>query len=462
MKILLCTPIFEPINERWMPLGICYIAAVLKQQGHQVKIIDRYVLGFSNDEEAVNNIMCEDVKYFDPDIVGFSTYTPVIYDTINAVKSLRKSYKKTIILGGHHATTYPELTLKRIPEADMVIAGEGESSFAMLAGGEDKKNIPGLYWREEGQVRKSDARVIRTDLTELPLPAYELLDMDFYTTRNIYTIRSYFRSVGCMISARGCNNRCSFCTESLTFSGGICLHSTEYVIENIKMLIDKYNCDGITLYDNNFLADKSRAKSVLNAVIEEGLNKKVVYCIQARADDIDVEIAKLMKKAGFSKVEIGIESYNKEILKKVGKNISIETTEKALEICRRNGISVQANLIMGFEGETIEVLESTRQWIKKLSVDNFKWGKLQLYPGTLLYRQKASGVFEDKEWTKENVDRFFSEYNLSEIPQEQRKDWEANSLRPFRQWVHHRGLMRRNSIFVLVKYYTGKILRRWN
>ena len=331
-----------------------------------------------------------------------------------------------------------------------------------LPTGEDKKNIPGLYWREEGKVKKSDARVIRSDLNELPLPAYELLDMDFYTTRNIYTVRSYYRSVGCMISARGCNNRCSFCTESLTFSGGICTHSKEYVIENIKILVNKYKCTGITLYDNNFLADKSRALSILNEVIEEGLNKNIIYCIQARADDIDEDIAQLMKKAGFTKVEIGVESYNKDILEKVGKNISIETTEKALEICRRNGISVQTNLIMGFEGETIETLESTRQWIKKLSVDNFKWGKLQLYPGTLLYKQKAFGWFEDKEWTRENIDSFFSDYNLSEIPENQRKDWEINTLRPFRQWVHHRGLIRRNSISTLVRYYTGKLLGKWN
>ena len=99
MKILLCTPIFKPINERWMPLGICYIAANLMKKGHQVKIVDRYVLGFSKDEDFVNDYMTEQAMHFDPDIVGFSTYTPVIYDTIKAVQSLRKSYKKNYYSG---------------------------------------------------------------------------------------------------------------------------------------------------------------------------------------------------------------------------------------------------------------------------------------------------------------------------------------------------------------------------
>ena len=462
MRILLCTPMTEQANEKWMPLGLCYIAAVLMEQGHEVKIIDRYVLGINQDVAEVNQSMCEEIEIFEPDIIGFSTYTPAIYDTISAIKAARQIYKGLIVLGGHHATTYPKLTLERIQEADMVIAGEGEHSFAMLARGEEKNTIPGLYWREKQKIVQSDAKVVRTDLNTLPLPAYELLDMEYYTAENIYTIRSYFRSVGCAISARGCNNRCSFCTESLTFSGGVRTHSTEYIIANIKLLKEKYNCTGITFYDNNFLANKSYAKSVLNAVIDEGLNKKIVYCIQSRADDIDEEIALLMKKAGFTKVEIGVETYSQDALNEVGKNISVKTTEKAIEICRRNGISVQANLIMGFKDETISSLEATRLWVKRLNVDNFKWSPLKIYPGTLLYKQNTDGVLEECEWTKDNIDNFFQKDYLSNISDEARKTWEKNKLRPFRRWVHHRGIIRRNPFFTWTKYYMGKIMGRWN
>ena len=462
MRIMLCTPMVKTANEKWMPLGLCYIASALIAQGHEVKIFDRYVLGAAREVDWVDDAMCKETGLFKPDIIGFSTYTPAIYDTIRAVKAVRQIHEGIIVLGGHHATVYPKLTLERIPEADMVIAGEGELSFAMLVRGEDKKTIPGLFWREKQEIMQSDAKVIRTDLSILHLPAYELLDMDFYTARNVYTIRSYFRSVGCVISSRGCNNRCSFCTESLTFSGGVRLHSIEFVIDNIKLLTEKYKCTGITFYDNNFLADKKYAKSVLNAVIDEGLNKNIVYCVQARADDIDEELAALMKKAGFTKVEIGVESYSQDALDEVGKNLSVKTTEKAIEICRENDISVQANLIMGFENETISSLEATRLWVKRLNVDNFKWGQLKIYPGTLLYRQNAYGKLEECEWTRENIDSFFSKDHLSGLSAEQREAWVKKKLRPFRRWVHHRGIIKRNPFFTWVNYYLGKITGRWN
>src|SRR4030042_3198126 len=149
MKILLITPLARYAMTRWMPLGLSYIASILKKNNHTVKLYDRflraYILG---DEDAVNLEMKSEILNFKPDIIGFSTVTPLIYDTLECVQYIREFYDGIIIAGGHHATAMPEHTLKKIPGIDFVAAGEGEYTMLSLADGKAPCSIPGLFPRD--------------------------------------------------------------------------------------------------------------------------------------------------------------------------------------------------------------------------------------------------------------------------------------------------------------------------
>lgn len=458
MKVMLATTAHSFVTERWMPLGICYIAAALQAQGHEVRIFDRYVQAAKYGHSSINEYMCREIREFHPDIVGFNSYTPSIFDTIEAVKAVRTQFKGPLILGGHHATALPVLTLVRIQEADMVLTGEAESSFCKIANSAPRETIPGLYWREGDEIR-SGVKAVPVNLDELPLPAYDLLDMDFYTKRNPATIRPFYRSVGSLLSSRGCNNRCTFCTESLTFSGGIRAHSPDYVMENIDVLVKKHKCDGITFLDNNFLADKRRAEDILDRLIAMRRNSDVIYCVQARADDIDADIMKRMREAGVRKVEIGLETFDQRALDRMNKNIRIECSQRAVRICREHGVSVQANLIMGTEGETLSSLNDTLDWLKKLKVDNVKWGMLQLYPGSALYTQKADGYIEKNEWSAKKIRCFYNKDHLSDISPEERSRWRRIKLRPYLKYMHHKGILSCNSLADSLTYYFKRTVR---
>jgi len=459
MKVMLVTPASAPAGERWMPLGLCHIASALERDGHEVKIFDRYLTVLRSNLISANESMVRELHRFSPDIVGFSTYTPCIYDTIEAIRTVRAISGARILLGGHHATVFPELTLQRIPDADAVITGEAETAFCLYAAGTENPNIPGLYWRENG-IRHSSVPQKPENLDDLPLPAYHLIDMAYYTGKNIDTIRPYYLSTGSILSSRGCRNRCTYCTESLTYTGGPRAHNLNYVFNTIGLLRDTYKCDGITFLDSDFLVDRKRSEEIMLGIIARRWNRDMIFCAQVRADDIDDDIANLLKEAGFRKVEIGLETSSQASLDMLGKNLQAITSENAVRICRRHGISVQANLMYGLEGETIAALDATLDWIKKLKVQNVKWGKIQLFPGSQLYRQKGGDFFENNEWTRENVERFFRTDHLSGIPYEDWKRWRDERLKPYLRFTYHRGNLMHNPLGYSLKYYSYTIARK--
>ena len=180
-------------------------------------------------------------------------------------------------------------------------------------------------------------------------------------------------------------------------------------------MIKKYQCKAITFFDNDFLADRESAAKILETLIAGKLNREMKFCIQSRVTHMDHETARLLRKAGCVKVEFGLETGDAELLDRMNKNTTIDKAEQAVQICREYGISVQANLLMGFEGEKLETLERTLNWVKKLKVDNFNLSMVQLYPGSKLYQEHGQCFIEDSEWSRHNLDLFFKTDHLSSI-----------------------------------------------
>ncbi|MFO7637294.1 MAG: radical SAM protein [Clostridia bacterium] len=458
MRIMLVTPGSFNTPTRWMPLGICHLASYLQSKGHECCIFDRFAMGMKHGGKRVDDLMLEGIRSFAPDIIGLNTVSPVIHDTVGAIETVRKVFRGTIVLGGHHATAFPALTLERMPEVNAVMAGEGEISLGMMADGLDWETIPGLFFR--GRAGNGDSRGRVEDLDILPLPAYGLLDMPFYTKPGIMTIRPYRLRVGSMLTSRGCYNQCAFCTESLTFGRGVRFHSDDHVLENIEVLSRGYGCNGITILDNDFLARKERAFGILVKIARMNHDRKVKFCIQANASCIDRESAGLLREAGCVQVEMGIETDSREILERMGKRAVAGEAEKAVELCHKHGISVQANLIMGFEGETIDALEATLAYMKKLKVDIFKWGSLMILPGSRLYEEKGGRFFEEQDWTRENVEGFYRTDHLSGIPPHEKEQWTRRRMTPYQRLIHHRGLWKANNPVDCIRYYTGQLGRR--
>ncbi len=459
MKVLLLTLKFSKVDVRWMPLGICYLAGMLREHGHSVVIFDRFAvdrkLGTVEMEKKMEKVIAD----FQPDCIGLNAVSPYIFDAVETVKLIRRKFSGKIVLGGHHPTAMPKLTLERISEIDAVFCGEGERGLCMFVEGREYKEIPGLAWMDDGDFHQNPTDQI-LDLDELPMPAIDLLDLDFYTFRNAWVIREFYLSVGTMMISRGCKNRCSFCTETLTYSKGVRYHSPEYVLDWMGNLLDQTQIDGITFLDSDFLADRDIIKSVCRGIMERGYQKRMVFCIQSRANHLDREIVDLLYEAGCRKIELGIETIKPGDLKSIAKNISIETMEEAIRICQEKGIRVQANLIRGMEDETLEDLMATIEWMKTMPLDNFSWGLLMLLPGSRDYREKGKRFFEESVWTEENVNAYYRTDHLSKTLQSEIDTIFTPALHRYRKLNHHRNFLRNNAVPQAAQYYWGRIRQR--
>ncbi len=433
MRVLLIYP-FVGESMMWMPLGLPFIAAQLRARGHAVAIFDRYAIQrhVGATEQAVDRAMLDGIREFKPDLVGLNTLTPLIYDTAESAKLIRTEFAGMLVAGGYHATALPELTLLKIPELDGVVAGEGEFVFTRLADGESPRLLPGVWWREGGFVQAPAAPPAQiADLDSLPLPALDLMDMDFYTQRCYATIRGHNMRAATLVTSRGCYRRCRFCAESLTYGRGVRFHSAAYTLDWIQRLITDHAVDGLHFHDNDFLANEARVREICEGLLRQGLSHRVKWSIQARAERLTPEIAALLRSAGCVLVEIGVEAGTQAELDRVAKGSTVEENTRAVAICREAGLEVHAYMLNGMEGETIPDLEQRLAWVKQARPTSFQWSQVAMYPGTLLYREKGGDFFARSEWTREAISAYYSEYGLSRISPELRRDWMRRRADPF-------------------------------
>ena len=435
------------------------MASLLMKHGHTVRLYDRslkaYLLGGA---ESVNREMKSEILRFKPDMIGFSTVSSIIYDTVECVNYVRGFYDGIIIAGGHHATAMPEITLQKILGLDYTAAGEAEHTMLSLADGSDPSGIPGLFSKYTDTDSFSHSHI--KDLDDLPFPEYEIFDMDYYTQANRNTLRGFYLRASSILSSRGCVNNCKFCAESLSYGKGVRFHSADYVIENIKKLVYDYKVEGIYFNDNDFLSSYSHAENICKRIIDHNLHKKIKWVIQAGTPRVNKDILGLLSKAGCVKIEFGIESIRDRDLKSINKHATTASNEKALSLCRKNGIRAHAYFMTGFEGENISDLNNTLSWINKFKPHTFSLSQIKVYPGTALYNESGDNFFENNAWTRNNIENYFKDEKFSSISREKRRKWYLEVYRPFQSKYHTKALLTANSLRTLFRIARKKYLKQ--
>ncbi|MFO7612717.1 MAG: radical SAM protein [Clostridia bacterium] len=457
MKVLLVTPSHPHTPTRWIPVGIAYLASSLIAKGHDVRVYDRHRKDFIfGNKDQLNSDFKSEIISYSPDIIGFSTVSPVIYDTVEAVEYIRTFYDKTIVAGGHHATALPMETLSKIPGLDFVIAGEGEKTLAALADDCSAEKLPGLFTRKTNPAGFTNARIDALDA--LPFPDYSFFDMDFYTKANAYTIRGRYLKIAEVLSSRGCTNNCSFCSETLTYGRGVRFHSPGYVIECIERLLADYDINAIYFHDNDFLISRKHAEEICRLLISKGLSKKIKWAVQAGTDKADDDILRFMSEAGCTAIEFGMESIKESDLETINKNRLVELNERAISLCNKNGISVHSYFMTGLPGETLDDLNALLSWIKKHQPHSFSLSSLMMHPGTALYADHGNDFFANNEWSKKNITSYYESNPLCDMDNESFRTWKKEVLIPFSSRHHRKWMLRNNTSLSLMKMLCNKIL----
>jgi anaerobic magnesium-protoporphyrin IX monomethyl ester cyclase len=341
---------------------------------------------------------------------GFECYE----EDINSVRFL-KTQKICVkwIWFGHYATTFPEETL-RYSNADFIFRGEPElvlKSFIEninlnLASLGDR--IRGIAYIENGVLATSGIAQRINDPNELPMPAYDLISSpkNYYEpfTKGPYAM---------MQTTRGCPYSCNYCVKS--YGTKLAQLSVDRIMEEIKTLKKLHNIRTLRFIDDTFTINKKRVTELCKRLIDEKLN--IEWMCLSRTDNINEEMAVLMKKAGCKRIYFGVESGSQRMLNILGKGLNVKEALNTLLMLRKHGIETAGFFLSGHPEETDnDFFQSVRFSIDaKLSFVCFS--PIQAYPGTAFFEQVKDkinfSIYPYKlEWIDAAVNEVFSKQKL--------------------------------------------------
>lgn len=374
------------------PLGLCYLAAVLSEHGHETKILDCFAENISSAQ------LKREVEAFAPDVVGV-TSTTVSYaaaqEVLRSVKEVHPAV--TTVLGGAHMSALPSETMAECTDIDVGVFGEGEQTLLelveRLGRKESLQNVEGTLVRSNGQIIENRPRPPFENLDEIPLPARHLLkDLRLYS----HTPFRGAKFTTTMITSRGCPFRCGYCDQSV-FGRNWRYHSAGYVVSEMAHIKEKYGIDFISIEDDNFLLSKKRTVEICEKMIAASLN--IGWSCLGRANEVDAEVLPLMKKAGCRTVYLGIETASPRLLKLISKKLTVEDTRKGIALVKKYGIDVMGSFILGLPTETKEEMQMTIDLALSLPLDGISVFIFTPYPQTPLRELAFQHGTVSQKWT---------------------------------------------------------------
>lgn len=333
------------MDRNWINLGLAYIGAYLKKYSYDVDLVDLREL---QDWDQVR----AEMKYRLPDVFGVHFNTPNYNNALECCK-MAKELKKIVVAGGPHASVAPD-DLITTGYVDYVIIGEGEISFLELL--------------ENLRMNRQRERIIQgkpvENLDELPFP-----DRDLYSLKKIlHPIGNFpFMDNGLILmTSRGCPFNCAFCQPLARkmFGRKVRYRSVENVIEELKYIISRYKVKYISFQDDTFTARKEWVLELCWRIREEKL--AVQWSAQSRVDTFDEELAEAMSTAGCVCLFFGFESGSQRILNFLRKGITPEQSLETAKLCKKYGIIIFADYMLGVPTETEEDLRQTLTLIKEI------------------------------------------------------------------------------------------------
>ncbi len=371
------------------PLGAGYIASVLREDGHAVRILDNSVASLSPEE------LKRYVLDFAPDLVGLTAFTFCVKRCFETARILKETDPRIkVVFGGPHATYLPEQTLAD-PGVDIVVTGEGEMTMrelaAALASGTSLDVVKGTLYKDgAGKIIRNPDRELIDDLDSLPLPAYDLMEMDrYYSSVNRRFTDTRF---GAIITSRGCPHQCTFCSHKM-FGKKLRMRSPENVADEIALLQGRYGIGELIFLDDTFTMDRRRAIGICDLIVRRGL--KVVWTCNTRADHASGELYGAMYRAGCRGLHIGAESASQEMLDRMKKGITVEQITNAVALAKKHIGHVVCGFILGMPGDTMERALATIAFSKRLNPDYATFNIATPVPGSQIYEDAvAAGLLD--------------------------------------------------------------------
>lgn len=368
MRVAIIAPPYPLEEAPAPPLGVCYVAAAFEKAGAKVKIFDYVVSGYSR--EKLKAAMEE----FSPHVVGATSVTMNFSHAAKIITDVKSIDSSVItLMGGPHVSFYASETLNQYPAVDIVVIGEGEQTISELVPKLDQHKsidgVAGIAFKKNSKVVQTGVREFIKDLDSIPLPARHLLPLARYKALGFPVS---------IITSRGCPNKCIFCLGRRMVGHKVRYRDTSLVVDEIESLLSM-GFTRINVADDLFTSNKKRVREVCQEIARRGLS--FGWSAFSRVNTVDKKTFALMRETGCDCVSFGIESGNKEMLKRVKKNITLDQARNAVSVCKEVGILPHASFMVGLPGETHQTMADSDAFARSLDVV-YGYHFLAPFPGT--------------------------------------------------------------------------------
>lgn len=426
-----------------MPLGILYIAGVLRATGHYVEVIDCDIDGF----DAFSIV--DEIISRKPDIVGLTATTPIISSAFEIIHQVKQKTNIITWLGGYHITALPVQTMHQ-SMVDYGFYGEAEATVVELANllavsisdpdFEQLKVINGLLFRHQGEVIINPKRALIKDLDRIPFPARDLLRNEKY----IWSVpQKGFVPVTAITTQRGCPFQCIFCGAQTMFPG-MRYHSIDRIINELSYIANNLGIKHLHFQDDTLTINRKKILEMVNAI----QNNNIIFTWEGytRANALDEELLIEMKKIGLNRLSFGVETGNEQILKAIKKGIPKEAYHTAYKLCSKHDIETRCSIIIGHPYETKKTVRETIEFACELECYQAYINIATPYPGSELLELARQGFGGIKLLTED-----WAEYRRYGNSVMEMNDLTADDLVTLQKWAYRKFYLRPKIIWYNVR-----------
>jgi len=413
-KVLLVSASFEDMpfvpdtktdENSHYPLGLAYLHSYLESKDIASKIL---FLNHKDHTYCFKRVIKE-IEDFSPDVVGFQMLAASRVSTYRLIEHIQENYPGIkIVIGGIYATIMYEQLIEKYPFL-IAVLGEGEITLTELVKALNKtkpnlEKIDGIAFYSKEGVRRTKPRKLIEDLDTLPFPKHEL----FFKDSKRYS--------GGLLTTRGCPFACSFCCLNPEQKRIVRFRSPKCVVDEIEYMVKKFpQMTEVFIHDDSLFIDNKRVIEICDEIIKRKI--KTSFVCSGRMKPISKELIKKLEQANFTRVMLGIESGDNEMLKNCHKGINQDDILKTFKLFAKSKINLKVFLLVGLPGETIETIKETARFVKKLqkikyvSFPSFA-NLLVVYPGTEVYEiAKQKGMIDDDFWLSDKETPIYTAEN---------------------------------------------------
>jgi len=391
------------------PMGLGYLASIVREIGIEVKILDCLARGWNHEEELDDQLarvglsnadIKQFIEEFNPDLIGincqFSRQYKVYHEMLSLIKKVQP--RCITICGGAHVTVCPEEVLND-PYCDFILLGEAEDSFrdfiTRFNQGANITSVDGLGWKSNNKININEKVRWVMDLDAIPFPAYDIMEIERYLGLEAsHGLRHKDRFFP-IITSRGCPAKCSFCSAHRVWGNRYRLRSVENVLQEMKILKDEFNIEELMFEDDNVTASPKRAKELFAGMIEKGFNFVWDTPNGVGVWSMDKEMIDLMKQSGCVKLNFPVESGSQEVLDKIIKKpLKLQKVKELIQYCNKIGLDYGMFLVIGMPGEKLSDIWQSFCFAAECGCYTPHISVATPYPGTeLLSICKDNGYF---------------------------------------------------------------------